>query len=158
MQTLRNHSFWKRIVAASFAVAILVLAGSGPPAIGQESIAQAGPPELSHDLEGMRFVGPLAVEDEPNPPEDVLSFRDGKLSSKRCIEYGFAPAPYWLRSDADGLHFRAELESAEHGTIRFEGVFDGRKLLANAVWTKERWYWTVEQQLRFTGHPAGQAN
>jgi hypothetical protein len=158
MQTLRNHSFWKRIVAASFAVPILSLAGPGPSAIDQEPAAEASLPKLRHGLEGMRFSGPLAVKDETNPPDDVLSFEGGKLASKKCLEYGFVPAPYWLRGDADGLHFRAELRSTEHGTIRFEGVFDGREMLATAVWTKKRWYWTIEQRLRFTGRPIGPTN
>jgi hypothetical protein len=37
--------------------------------------------------------------------------------------------------------------------MRFEGLFDGKELLATAVWKKERWYWTIEQKFRFKGKP-----
>ena len=78
----------------------------------------------------MRLVGSLAVEGETNPGEDVLTFKGGKFSSRTCLEYGFAPAPYWVRRDARGLHFRAELHSREHGIMDFDGIFDGTELLA----------------------------
>jgi hypothetical protein len=105
----------------------------------------------------MRFKGPLAVKGETDPPMDVLSFKDGRFSSKACHQYGFTSAPYWVRRDADGLHFLAELKSPENGTMRFEGTYDGGTLEATASWTKERWYWTIEQTFRFSGRPVPRA-
>lgn len=129
----------------------LILVGARPTAIAQNMAPESSSLDRIHALEGMQFAGPLAVEGETSPDEDLLSFEDGKFSSKVCIEYGFAPALYWVRWDTDGLHFIAELESPENGTIRFEGVTDGKQLSATALWTKERWYWTIEQRLHFTG-------
>jgi hypothetical protein len=157
MPTLRSASFSHRLAAPLFCVAIGCGLGLGSAAIGQEAMPASDLPELKHELEGMQFVGPLVVGDQTDPSEDVLTFEDGQFSSQTCLEYGFAPAPYWVRSDDDGLHFRAELQNPQHGTIRFEGVFDGEEMLATALWTKERWYWTVEQDFRFAGRPSGQA-
>lgn len=159
MQRLR--SAWPRSgrVAAWLSVAACsAIVGVGPMAIGQEAAPRPTPLELRHSLEGMRFVGPLAIEGETDPSEDLLTFEDGRFSSRTCLQYGFAPAPYWVRRDAEGLRFRADLESPEHGTIRFEGVFDGTAMVATARWTKKRWYWTVEQTFRFTGRPSGRAD
>lgn len=133
------------------------LVGLSPPAIGQETAPRSSVPELRHGLEGMAFSGSLAFGDETEPSdEDVLTFTDGKFSSRTCLEYGFTPAPYWVRRDADGVHFRAELHSSEHGTLHFEGVYDGKEMKVTGLWTKDRWYWTVEQKLRFTGRPVRQ--
>jgi hypothetical protein len=115
--------------------------------------ASAPSGELVHGLQNMTFIGPLGVQNERNPADDVLSFESEKFSSRTCAEWGFSPAPYWVRRDAAGLHFHAELRSAEHGVMQFQGVFDGKELLATAVWKKVRWYWTVEQRFRFKGKP-----
>jgi hypothetical protein len=137
----------KQLIVAAFSLAI---------ALGASFIAQvaaASSPELIHALRNISFIGPLGVEKEQTPAEDVLSFKEETFASKTCAEWGFSPAPYWLRRDTDGLHFRAELHSPEHGVMRFEGVFDGNELVATAVWIKRRWYWTIEQKFRFKGRP-----
>lgn len=123
-------------------------------AIGAQPWAdRAPPPGLTDGLHGMQFAGPLAVKDETNPPKDVLSFKNGRFSSKACHRYGFMAAPYWVRRDVDGLHFLVVLKSPENGSMRFEGAYDGKKLQATALWTKERWYWTIERKFEFTGYP-----
>lgn len=140
--------------AALFCATCLTLLGSpGPAAIAEEATRAPRSLELAHGLEGMRFGGPFAVEGEASPSNDVLVFEDGLFWSRICLEYGFEPAHYWVRRDADGLRFRARAESPENGTIRFEGIFDGEELKATALWTKERWYWTIEQKFVFTGRP-----
>ena len=102
----------------------------------------------------VQFVGPFGAEDERNPKQDTFTFKDGKFVTGSCLEWGFSPAPYWLRQDATGLRFLAELESPEHGTMRYEGVFDGEKLSVVAYWKKERWYWTTERTYRGYGNLA----
>lgn len=119
--------------------------------------AAAGELDLTHTLEGKRFVGPLGPEGGSEPDEEMLVFHEGILTSKICVQYGFEPAPYWVREDEQGLHFYAELDSEDNGTAWFEGVFDGEEIQATVTWEKERWYWTVEQTLVFTGRPAVEA-
>jgi hypothetical protein len=110
-------------------------------------------PAVENRLEGVRFIGPFGAEEEADPKEDVFAFENGKFSTASCLEWGFRPAPYWLRRDAKGLHFLAELKSPEHGTMRYEGVFDGKELVVVGYWKKERWYWTVERTYRGKGRP-----
>ena len=149
------HVQFDRLLTMLFLIAACWgFTGFSPTAIGQ-----AIPPEvgLKHSLQGMRFVGPLKAGGTTNLGEDLLIFKDGKFSSRLCLQYGFAPAPYWVRRDAQGLHFEAELQSPEQGSMKFEGIFDGKAMSATALWRKERWYWTIEQKLEFTGHPLGHA-
>lgn len=151
-------SFRAGVAAAAFSGAVCwSLLGPGPVAIEQEAARHPALPELRQGLQGMRFAARLRLEDDPDPQKEILSFADGRFTSRLCRRYGFPPAPYWVRRDADGLHFLAELRNPENGTIRFEGVFDGEEMQATALWTKERWYWTLEQKLFFEGRPVGQA-
>jgi hypothetical protein len=111
----------------------------------------AGP--VAQELEGVQFVGPFGAEKETDPKMDTFTFKEGKFATGSCLEWGFVPAPYWIRRDANGLHFLAELESPEHGTMRYEGVFDGKELTVVGYWKKERWYWTTERTYRGKGQP-----
>jgi len=154
MEAFRSSRPRSRLNAA-FLAATLVLgnAVTGPRSDAQTPSATPSPPHLRHDLQDMRFVGTLVEGTAGDPAEDVLTFDDGTFSTRRCGQYGFAPAPYWVRVDDQGLHFRATLDSPGHGTMHFEGLFDGREMHATAVWRRERWYWTLEQTFRFTGRP-----
>lgn len=144
MQTCLRNLIWTALLCG--------VAAPGHDAGGQQAAMHR--PELSHSLQGMYFIGPLRVQGEKNPGDDRLTFRNGMFTSRTCQRYGFGPAPYWVQSDADGsLHFLAVLRNPEHGTIRFEGIYDGREVVATALWTKERWYWTVEQKFYFEGRP-----
>lgn len=112
---------------------------------------------IEYTLEGIRFVGPFGAEDENNPKQDTFTFKDGKFATGSCLEWGFTPAPYWVRQGPKGLQFLAELKSPEHGTMRYEGVFDGKKLTVVGYWKKERWYWTIERTYRGHGRPSNAA-
>ena len=109
------------------------------------------------ELEGIRFVGPFGAEEETRPKQDSFTFKNGKFATGSCLEWGFVPAPYWVRRDAKGVHFLAELESPEHGTMRYEGVFDGKVLTVVGYWKKQRWYWTTERTYRGSGRPETQS-
>jgi hypothetical protein len=154
MQTLHNTPIGSKLNITLLCVAIYCgFAGPSPVAIGQETSSKPALPELTHGLQGLRFIGPLAAGSNKKLGKEVLTFKDGKFSSQLCLKLGFAPAPYWVRRDAQGLHFEAELRSPERGTMKFVGVFDGEAMSATALWTKKRWYWTIEQTLHFTGRP-----
>jgi hypothetical protein len=119
----------------------------------QNTGARQQVPAIENNLEGIRFVGPFGAEAEANPKQDGFTFKDGKFATDSCLEWGFTPAPYWVRQAADGLHFLAELKSPDHGTMRYEGVYNGRKLTVVGYWKKERWYWTIERTYRGMGRP-----
>jgi hypothetical protein len=90
--------------------------------------------DWTQTFDGMRFQGPFRVKGESNPREDIFTFEDGKFFTEGCLEWGFKPAPYWLRRSAEGIHFLAVLESPENGTMSYEDVFDGNELKAKAFW------------------------
>lgn len=127
--------------------------GPGSTAVADNSSPKLPASVIENSLEGVRFVGPFGAEGEKAPKLDAFTFEDGNFSTASCLEWGFVPASYWLRRDADGLHFLAELKSPEHGTMRYEGVFDGRELTVVGYWKKERWYWTIERTYRGKGRP-----
>jgi hypothetical protein len=106
---------------------------------------------MKSGLNGLRFIGPFGAEAETKPKEDSFTFKDGKFATASCLKWGFVPAPFWTRRDSNGLHFLAELKSPDHGTMRYEGVFDGKELTVVGYWKKERWYWTVERTYRGKG-------
>lgn len=128
-----------------------------PAATAQDALSKPQAHAIENKLEGVRFVGPFGAEGEADPKEDTFTFKDGKFATGSCLEWGFSPAPYWVRRGTDGLHFLAELESPEHGTMRYEGVFDGKELTVVGYWKKERWYWTIERTYRGKGRPSVRA-
>lgn len=151
VRTLGSTGLSSRLAAAALAALCWSFAGAGAAAKGREADPGSASVALKHGLQGARFVGSLRVEHQTVTDKEVLTFKDGEFSSSVCLKYGYPPAPYWVRRSGDGLHFLATLRNPENGTIRFKGVFDGETMRATALWTKERWYWTIEQTLVFTG-------
>lgn len=152
MRALVSTCFRDELTAVALRIVVCCgFVGLGTAAVAQESVQRPASPGFTHGLQGMRFIGSLGVEHQTGEDEEVLTFEDGAFSSDVCLKYGYPPAPYWVRRDAEGLHFLANLENPGKGTIRFEGVFDGKGMRATALWTKERWYWTIEQTLVFEG-------
>ena len=146
----RSPALFVVIIGIGLLLQMLVL---GSTAVADETSPKLPPSAIENTLEGVRFVGPFGAEGEKEPKLDIFTFEDGSFSTASCLEWGFLPASYWLRRDADGLHFLAELESPEHGTMRYEGVFDGKELTVVGYWKKERWYWTIERIYRGKGRP-----
>jgi hypothetical protein len=146
----RSPALFVVIIGIGLLLQVLVL---GSAAVADETLPKLPPSVIENTLEGVRFVGPFGAEGEKEPKLDSFTFEDGRFSTASCLEWGFLPASYWLRRDADGLHFLAELKSPEHGTMRYEGVFDGKELTVVGYWKKERWYWTIERIYRGKGRP-----
>jgi hypothetical protein len=143
----------KRSWQAALLIGCLIVLGvtPGAAALAQDASSRPSARHVSAELEGLRFVGPFGAEGEKNPKQDAFMFKDGKFATASCLEWGFVPAPFWVRRGAKGLHFLAELKSPDHGTMRYEGVFDGTKLTVVGYWKKERWYWTIERTYRGEG-------
>lgn len=149
----------KSYILAIFFVGILVsAAGHSPVATAQNLVLQTPAHAIENSLEGTQFVGRFGAEGETDPEEDTFTFKDGRFATGSCLKWGFTPAPYWLRQSANGLRFMAELESPEHGTMRYEGVFDCNELTVVGYWKKERWYWTIERTYRGKGRASTPVN
>lgn len=103
-------------------------------------------------LEGMRFEGVLRqVDASSGGDQDQLVFERGLFLSRACEDYGFEWATYEVREEADRVSFVATATSPTHGQMKWHGVIGGNRLEAEVIWTKERWYWDIRREYRFTG-------
>lgn len=102
-------------------------------------------------LDGQRFVGQFVPAGKSSGRADEFVFRKGKFHSRECLAWGFAPGPYWVRTESGHLQFLARLTSEENGVMTYQGsVVDG-KIDASIEWVKPRWYWTMTRKFRFRG-------
>ena len=150
-----KHRLWRDRVSAVIRAGLVCSLFLYVSLTHAENAAPMDPAPLTDSIDDRRFVGPMGVVGEPDPSQDEFIFKDGTFVSRSCLDWGFSPAPYWVRKEADGLHFLAELTSPDHGQMRYQGVFDGQQIKGSVVWKKERWYWTIEREYRFTGRLAG---
>ncbi|MDZ7839214.1 MAG: hypothetical protein U5R46_00105 [Gammaproteobacteria bacterium] len=109
-----------------------------------DTSAAAGP------LDGMVFEGLIGPTENPDL-NDRLYFQDGKFWSSECIRCGFEPGAYWVRRVNGGIAFRGTLQSPDRGRFRYEGFVRDGEIEVSIDWRQERWYWTVDRQLRFEG-------
>ena len=106
-------------------------------------------------LDGLRFIGTFAPENENAGRRDTLFFSDGHFWSAICVPCGFSPGVYWVRGVGDAIHFRGRMESPERGTFTFIGVVHDGRLSAKIHWRKKRWYWSLERDFHFEGKAVG---
>jgi len=101
-------------------------------------------------LDGMVFKGHIGPADSPDVP-DTLHFEQGRFWSGECVRCGFKPGIYRVRHLDDGIAFRGVLQSEDRGTFTYEGRIRGDEIDVAINWRHERWYWTIDRDLRFTG-------
>lgn len=104
-------------------------------------------------LDGMVFKGHIGPADDPDLP-DYLYFQEGRFWSGECVRCGFEPGVYWVSYLDDGIAFRGVLQSADRGTFTYEGRIRGAQIDVAISWRHERWYWTIDRELRFVGERA----
>lgn len=130
-------------------ICALAMATAASPTGAQQAPAVSAPPV--NVLDGKRFSGELVPAGKSSGNADDFIFAEGNFHSSSCLEWGFAPGPYWVRLVNGRLHFLAELKSEENGTMTYRGTIDGTSIDANVEWVKPRWYWTMERTFRFQG-------
>lgn len=139
-------------VAGPWRVALLLTVIVCASPLGADSRLTAEQTNSSGPLDGMAFVGRLGPADENGEPtDDTLFFRNGHFWSKVCVPCGFLPGRYWVHRTAEAIQFRGQLESAEGGTFVYFGEYRDGQMSVSIDWKKERWYWTVEREFRFEG-------
>lgn len=116
--------------------------------------AKQSRPKASGPLDGMSFVGRIGPQGQPDL-DDTIYFNDGQFWSAACTRCGFAPAPYWARRVGDAIEFRGTLESPERGVFTYVGVVRDGRLSTEINWRRDRWYWSIDRDLRFVGTLAG---
>jgi hypothetical protein len=134
-----------RTVALVMAAALLVALQTR--ADDPDTFTASGP------LDGMVFEGRIGPADNPDL-SDRLYFEDGKFWSGECTRCGFEPGAYWVRRVDGGVAFRGTLQSAERGRFIYEGFVRDGEIEVSIDWRHERWYWTIDRELRFVGRLA----
>jgi len=100
-------------------------------------------------IDGKSFNGEmLSAEGKVLTNKEKLVFQDGQFASEACRKFGFGEGPYWLRIEDGKIQFIAETVSSTNGTMHWKGTISEGRVDASFVWTKKRWYWTIEQKFR----------
>lgn len=123
-----RNRFFKTILMGAL---IVMIAVSGGRMVSAES----------NVLDGKTYIGPIGPKGKETDGEDELIFKDGKLFSLGCAEWGFGEGVYSARIEGDTIHFEAETISLKHGKIAWKGRVDGDRIESIYIWTKKRWYW-----------------
>ena len=123
-----RHSLFK-LVLFGLAVAVAALLNTGQ--------IQAA----TNVLDGKTFIGPTGPKGKEADGEEELIFKDGKVLSVPCANWGFGWADYTARVEGDTIRFDSVMLSEKHGQIVWKGTITGEKLDSTFVWTKKRWYW-----------------
>ena len=148
-----------RLTARPLTATIAIIAGWLVCAVGaqadsmQSDTAQTSSHPLMSVLDGKSFSGELGGPGITPGTEDILVFKDGRFVSKECERRcGYTDGPYWVRSDGDGVQFKAETPCLKaDANIVWTGTVKDDEIEGTFTWTSERWYWTVEKEFSFKG-------
>lgn len=119
----------------------------------QADTTQTSSHPLMSVLDGKSFSGELGGPGITPGRKDIVVFQDGMFVSKECERRcGYTDGPYWVRSDGDGVQFKAETPCLKaDATIVWTGTVKDDEIEGTFTWTSERWYWTVEKEFSFKG-------
>lgn len=132
-----------------FLVLMAGLAGAPLWAATVDAVERGAAPASWSALDGKSFNGEmLSGEGKVLSSKEKLVFQNGRFTSEACREFGFGEGPYWLRVEDNKIHFIAETVSPTNGTMHWKGTITGGQVDASFVWTKKRWYWTIEREFR----------
>ena len=108
------HSTHKFISIAAFA-ALLALLLVSPTAAAQAST-----------LDGKVFVADAGEKGkDADEKGDIITFKDGKLHSSSCDQYGYGKGSYKSAAQGDAITFEAETTSDKDGRLAWKGVVRG---------------------------------
>jgi len=148
---MSQNASWLKIIASCFAVGVTVFLIPMPaPCEKNESDAHDNL-AVAHILDGKKFIGQTGEKGKKAHHEDILSFNDGIFTSAACSQSGFGSGPYTAIIDTDGIHFKAEILSPDHGMLAWKGTLRGDTLDVTYTWNKKRWFWTIFRQYWFKG-------
>ena len=147
---------WMRTRALNlfpFSIALLVLvAGLAGATLWTADVdaAESGATSAAWSpVDGKNFLGEmLSGEGKVLTSQEKLVFKNGRFASEACRKFGFGDGPYWLRMEDGKIQFIAETVSPDNGTMHWKGTITGDQVDASFVWTKKRWYWTIEREFR----------
>ena len=151
---MSQSASWVMVVASCFAVSLTVFLVPKPaPSEANESDARNNS-VAAHILDGKKFIGQTGEKGKKAHHEDILTFIDGIFTSAACLKSGFGSGPYTAVTDADGIHFEAEIFSPDHGMLAWKGTLKNDTLDVTYAWSKKRWFWTIYREYWFRGSRA----
>lgn len=92
---------------------------------------------MNKSLEGKSFQ--ISIWDVAHPDKkdaDLLIFKDGKMDSDACHQYGFATSAYQQQNKDDNITFNCTIYSSSEGEIQFEGMVKDNAINGKSVWKK----------------------
>ena len=110
----------------------------------------ATPIVASGPLDGMVFIGRVGPEGKPGFDEE-LHFNNGRFWTKNCIRCGYQPGIYWVRKAGNSIEFKGELQKKNGSKFRYIGRIADGHAQVTVLWSKDRWYWSIERTLIFSG-------
>ncbi|HEX8952696.1 MAG TPA: hypothetical protein VF945_12660 [Polyangia bacterium] len=87
-------------------------------------------------LDGKSFSGTVGEKGKTTGDAEVLTFKDGKLHSKACDQYGFGDGAYTASTAGGVTTFEADTTSAKEGKMHWRGTVKGAAVEGSYVWTK----------------------
>jgi hypothetical protein len=116
-------------MATTFTSIARALALAGTATVMSLSPAQA----QAQALDGKSFDGIFIAKGKKSGDPDTVSFKDGRIHSSACDQYGYSIAPYQTTVDGNAVRFEAETESPKYGKLRWTGYVRGDKLDATVM-------------------------
>lgn len=68
--------------------------------------------------------------------KDVLVFKNGRIDSEACHQYGFKAAAYKSTLENEKVSFSGTISSAAEGTIMIGGIANNNQIEGNMLWKK----------------------
>lgn len=98
-----------------------------------EASAQSQSQSTALPLDGKVFEGVFLQRGKTRGDADVISFRNGRLHSSACDQYGYGEGTYTAVNEGDAIRFETETESPKYGKLRWSGIIRGQKLDATVM-------------------------
>lgn len=142
---MKNKNLIFRGIILPLALAFIICAFSAP------VLLHAG--ETPGILDGKSYTGKTGEIGKKTSEDEEIVFRDGKLHSVGCEQWGFNDGDYKaVRSgEGDKIEFLAETTSPKHGKIVWKGTTQGDSIDVTYTWTKKGWLSTKTKNKWFKG-------
>src|SRR5438552_2170818 len=105
---------------AKFSMTLLCLASAL--AFSPAALAGTGP------LDGKTFVGKITQQGKKKGDKDKLVFKDGKVTSTECVQYGFKDGDYTAKTEGDTTTFEADIVGEEGAKMHWTGTIKADQL------------------------------
>lgn len=79
------------------------------------------------------FEGVFIQRGKTRDDANTISFRNGRIHSSACDQYGYGDGGYVAVSEGDAVRFEAQTESPKYGKLESRGIIRAEKLDATVM-------------------------